>query len=130
VEHLEMHNAATADRKRLLIVLAVTALYCAAEFIGGYYANSLALISDAVHMLTDIAALCLRVRLRGCRRVSVRVLHLPRVDHAQANNRPSRSQPEIAREFPVETRRTGHWPHRSSRNAEARQDRDRPTRYP
>ncbi|MFZ1122143.1 MAG: cation diffusion facilitator family transporter [Candidatus Binataceae bacterium] len=55
----EMQHAATADRNRLLIVLAVTALYCAAEFIGGYYANSLALISDAVHMLTDIAALCL-----------------------------------------------------------------------
>lgn len=54
-----MQHAATADRNRLLIVLAVTALYCAAEFIGGYYANSLALISDAVHMLTDIAALCL-----------------------------------------------------------------------
>jgi len=55
----EMQHAATTDRNRLLIVLAVTALYCAAEFIGGYYANSLALISDAVHMLTDIAALCL-----------------------------------------------------------------------
>ena len=40
-------------------MLAVTALYCAAEFIGGYYSNSLALISDAVHLLTDIAALCL-----------------------------------------------------------------------
>lgn len=48
-----------ADRKRLLIVLAVTALYCAIEFVGGYYSNSLALISDAVHLLTDIAALCL-----------------------------------------------------------------------
>jgi cobalt-zinc-cadmium efflux system protein len=55
----EMHNAGAADRKRLLTVLAVTALYCAAEFIGGYYSNSLALISDAVHLLTDIAALCL-----------------------------------------------------------------------
>src|SRR5262249_12558682 len=55
----EMQNAAVADRNRLLIVLAVTALYCTAEFIGGYYANSLALISDAVHLLTDIAALCL-----------------------------------------------------------------------
>jgi cobalt-zinc-cadmium efflux system protein len=54
-----MRHAATADRNRLLIVFAVTALYCATEFIGGYYANSLALISDAVHMLTDIAALCL-----------------------------------------------------------------------
>lgn len=36
-----------------------TAIYCATEFVGGYYTNSLALISDAVHMLTDIAALCL-----------------------------------------------------------------------
>src|SRR5713101_8737163 len=48
-----------ADRRRLSIVLAVTAVYCAVELIGGYYANSLALLSDAVHMLTDIAALCL-----------------------------------------------------------------------
>jgi len=54
-----MQNPATADRNRLLTVLVVTALYCAAEFIGGYYSNSLALISDAVHLLTDIAALCL-----------------------------------------------------------------------
>ena len=55
----DMQNPATADRNRLLTVLVVTALYCAAEFIGGYYSNSLALISDAVHLLTDIAALCL-----------------------------------------------------------------------
>ncbi len=34
-------------------------VYCAAEFIGGYLTNSLALMSDAVHMLTDIAALTL-----------------------------------------------------------------------
>lgn len=54
-----MRHEVTADRNRLLIVLAVTALYCVAEFIGGYYADSLALISDAVHLLTDIAALCL-----------------------------------------------------------------------
>lgn len=54
-----MQNAAAADRKRLLTVLAVTALYCAGEFLAGYWANSLALLSDAVHMLTDIAALCL-----------------------------------------------------------------------
>src|ERR1700684_2494540 len=55
----EMHSAVAPDRNRLLTVLAVTTLYCAAEFIGGYYSQSLALISDAVHMLTDIAALCL-----------------------------------------------------------------------
>jgi cobalt-zinc-cadmium efflux system protein len=54
-----IHTEVAADRKRLLTVLAVTALYCATEFIGGYYSNSLALISDAVHLLTDIAALFL-----------------------------------------------------------------------
>jgi len=47
------------DRRRLLIVLAMTTVYCAVEFAGGYYTNSLALLSDAVHMLTDVAALCL-----------------------------------------------------------------------
>jgi cobalt-zinc-cadmium efflux system protein len=59
VEIEAIQPAVASDRKRLLIVLAVTALYCAIEFVGGYYSNSLALISDAVHLLTDIAALCL-----------------------------------------------------------------------
>ena len=40
-------------------MLAVTAVYFVAELVGGFYANSLALLTDAVHMLTDIAALCL-----------------------------------------------------------------------
>ena len=39
------------------MVLVVVALYGGAEFAGGYFANSLALMTDAVHMLTDIAAL-------------------------------------------------------------------------
>ena len=46
-----------ADQRRLLSVLAVVVVYCAVEFIGGYISNSLALMTDAVHMLTDIAAL-------------------------------------------------------------------------
>jgi cobalt-zinc-cadmium efflux system protein len=66
----EMQSAAAVDRTRLLTVLAVTALYCAAEFIGGYYCNSLALISDAVHLLTDIAALCLAL-------ITLRISTLP-----------------------------------------------------
>lgn len=54
------HNGALApDRRRLSIVLAITTVFFAAELIGGYYANSLALMTDAVHVLTDIAALCL-----------------------------------------------------------------------
>ncbi|MFZ0890551.1 MAG: cation diffusion facilitator family transporter [Candidatus Binataceae bacterium] len=47
-----------SDRRRLFAVLAVTALYCATELAGGYYTASLALLSDAVHMFTDIAAIC------------------------------------------------------------------------
>jgi cobalt-zinc-cadmium efflux system protein len=48
-----------ADQRRLRIVLAAVVLYCATEFVGGYFTNSLALMTDAVHMLTDIAALSL-----------------------------------------------------------------------
>ena len=48
-----------ADKRRLKIVLVAVAAYCTAEFIGGSLTNSLALMSDAVHMLTDIAALSL-----------------------------------------------------------------------
>ncbi len=48
-----------ADKRRLRIVLIAVAIYCAAEFVGGYLTNSLALATDAVHMLTDIAALSL-----------------------------------------------------------------------
>src|SRR5881296_537797 len=39
--------------------LAATALLCIAELVGGYLTNSLALISDAAHMFTDMAALVL-----------------------------------------------------------------------
>src|ERR1700685_4812633 len=57
----EPHVAADSDQRRLLIVLGVASPYLATELIGGYLTGSLALLSDAVHMLTDIAALCLRM---------------------------------------------------------------------
>ncbi|HVA80654.1 MAG TPA: cation diffusion facilitator family transporter, partial [Candidatus Binataceae bacterium] len=50
---------APADRRRLLFVLAIAAAYFATELTAGWLTNSLALLSDAVHMLTDIAAICL-----------------------------------------------------------------------
>ena len=50
---------ARSDQRRLLIVLGVTSIYFLTELAGGYLTGSLALLSDAVHMLTDIAALCL-----------------------------------------------------------------------
>lgn len=46
-------------RASLRLVLGITIIYFAAELAGGFYANSLALITDAIHMLTDIAAICL-----------------------------------------------------------------------
>jgi cobalt-zinc-cadmium efflux system protein len=47
------------SRKRLIIVLAITATFMVVEFVGGYLANSLALMADAGHMLNDVAALAL-----------------------------------------------------------------------
>src|SRR5919198_3956865 len=48
-----------ASQRLLAIVLALNFGYMLAEAAGGYYANSLALLSDAGHMLTDVAALAL-----------------------------------------------------------------------
>jgi cobalt-zinc-cadmium efflux system protein len=55
----EHHAPRAGDSRRLRIVLAVTAAYFIIELTAGYWANSLALITDAFHLLTDIAALCL-----------------------------------------------------------------------
>src|SRR5262247_1355282 len=61
-DHARRHHhnhARGASQRTLLIVLALTFVYMLAEAIGGYLANSLALLSDAGHMLTDVAALTL-----------------------------------------------------------------------
>lgn len=54
--HCHEHNH---NSKNLLIVLVLTALYMVAEFVGGYFTNSLALTADAGHMLGDVGALIL-----------------------------------------------------------------------
>jgi cobalt-zinc-cadmium efflux system protein len=46
-------------RRRLIIVLAMTSVFMVVEFVGGWLANSLALMADAGHMLNDVAALAL-----------------------------------------------------------------------
>src|SRR5437899_78763 len=59
---MHAHNSTAnvaADRRRLYLVLAVAAAYFVAELAAGWVTNSLALLSDAVHMMTDIAAICL-----------------------------------------------------------------------
>src|SRR5262245_8530365 len=47
------------DRRALRWALGLTAVFCVVELVGGWLINSLALLSDAVHMLTDVAALSL-----------------------------------------------------------------------
>jgi cobalt-zinc-cadmium efflux system protein len=59
--HSHHHHDHTrgASQRTLLIVLTMTFGYMIAEAVGGYLANSLALLSDAGHMFTDVAALAL-----------------------------------------------------------------------
>ena len=52
-------SAAHAHRSRLLGVLVLTATVMAVEVAGGLAANSLALLADAGHMLTDVAGIAL-----------------------------------------------------------------------
>ena len=49
----------SSNQRNLLIVLLITSVVMIAEIVGGLLANSLALLSDAGHMLTDILALSL-----------------------------------------------------------------------
>ena len=51
------HEADCGDSRRIAWALALTAGYFFAELIGGYLTNSLALLSDAGHMFSDIGAL-------------------------------------------------------------------------
>jgi cobalt-zinc-cadmium efflux system protein len=53
------HGRAERSRRRLSIVLLLTAIYMIAEAVGGWWTGSLALLADAGHMLADVAALAL-----------------------------------------------------------------------
>ena len=58
-DHTHRHTPVSRSRQRLWWVLALTASYMLAEAIGGWWTGSLALLADAGHMLTDVAALAL-----------------------------------------------------------------------
>ena len=58
--HSHSHGGREAGSSRKLkFALLLTTLYMFAEAFGGWFANSLSLIADAGHMLTDVAALSL-----------------------------------------------------------------------
>jgi cobalt-zinc-cadmium efflux system protein len=55
----EPHSHAARRSGPLVFALVLTAIYMVAEAVGGWLTNSLALLADAGHMLTDVAALSL-----------------------------------------------------------------------
>ena len=55
-----LHGASDRGHvRKLRLALTVTVVVLAAEVVGGFLSNSLALLADAGHMLTDVAALAL-----------------------------------------------------------------------
>src|SRR3712207_2297897 len=57
--HDHAERAAAAQTRGLRAALVITAAFFVAEVVGGFLSNSLALLADAGHMLTDVGALAL-----------------------------------------------------------------------
>lgn len=57
--HTHEVSASGKNKKPLMIVLGLTTAYMFAEVVGGFMTNSLALLADAGHMLTDVGGLAL-----------------------------------------------------------------------
>jgi len=57
--HVHLGDSAVQTRRRLTLSLALTATFVVFEAAAGVYSNSLALLTDAAHNLTDVIALAL-----------------------------------------------------------------------
>src|SRR5881396_74193 len=57
--HGHLNESAQGARGSLKVALIITSTFLVAEFLGALYTNSLALLADSGHMLTDVAALSL-----------------------------------------------------------------------
>src|SRR5688572_9590245 len=57
--HGSSHESGRSARSSLKLALIITSTFLVAEFVGALYTNSLALLADSGHMLTDVAALSL-----------------------------------------------------------------------
>ena len=58
-EHTHKHRHVNESWRRLSVVLVLTMVYMIAEVLGALWTGSLALLADAGHMFTDVAALIL-----------------------------------------------------------------------
>jgi cobalt-zinc-cadmium efflux system protein len=54
---MALDRPARVDRRPLVIAMAITTTFFVVEVVGAYVTNSLALLADAAHMLTDVAAI-------------------------------------------------------------------------
>ncbi|MCD8524790.1 MAG: cation diffusion facilitator family transporter [Gammaproteobacteria bacterium] len=64
--HAHVHSTAShQNEKRLWIALSLTSAFLIAEIIAGFLTNSLALLSDAAHMFTDVCALAISLVAMG-----------------------------------------------------------------
>jgi cobalt-zinc-cadmium efflux system protein len=87
-EHARLHRG--GDRRALMIALGLIVAFMVAEVVAGAIASSLALLSDAAHMLTDAAALAMslvaaRLAARPARGALTYGLGRAEVLSAQAN---------------------------------------------
>ena len=57
-DHSHAHKV-EGNEKRLMFALVLTTIFMVVEIVGGILANSLALLSDAAHMFTDVTALAI-----------------------------------------------------------------------
>lgn len=69
-EHTTHSHGRHVHKKALNIALIIAFIFMIVEVIGGIFANSLALISDALHMFTDVGALVLSL-------IVLKIAHLP-----------------------------------------------------
>ncbi len=60
-QHNHSHDLRNISTKRLWIALIINVVFLILEVIGGLLSNSLALLADAGHMFTDVAALLLAI---------------------------------------------------------------------
>ena len=79
--HHQHHQSRSASQRRLLLALGILAVFTAVEAIGGLWANSIALLAEAAHMLADCGSLVLAV-------IAIRVSQRPaRADRTYGHRR-------------------------------------------
>lgn len=79
--HDHHHHAEDASQRRLWLALGVLGVFTAVEAVGGFWANSIALLAEAAHMLADCGSLVLAI-------VAIRVSQRPpRADRTYGHQR-------------------------------------------